>query len=92
MGTGTDMESVLSGFLTLDVVVGEDGTAALENVKILPLVKHHNADGSGYQITELSKYAPEMAAAHGVEGLTVDAMQSAVSGIIPADNFENTNG
>ena len=92
MGTGTDMESVLSGFLTLDVVVGEDGTAALENVKILPLVKHHNADGSGYQITELSKYAPEMAAAHGVEGLTVDAMQSAVRGIIPADYLENTNG
>lgn len=92
MATGTDVESVLSGMLTLDVVAGENGDTTLENVRILPLVEHHNADGTGYQITEVSKYAADMAAAHGVEGLTSEALQSVVNGIIPAAYLTDSNG
>ncbi|MBQ8402393.1 MAG: CapA family protein [Clostridia bacterium] len=92
MATGTDVESVLSGLLTLDVTADAEGTVALENIQILPLVKHHNADGTGYQTAELSKYAAEQASSHGVEGLTVEAMQSVVNGIIPAAFLPGQNG
>ena len=92
MATGTDAESVLSGLLTLDVIVSGEGSAVLENVRILPLVKHYNADGTDYHITELPKYAADMAGAHGVKGLTVEAMQSVFHGIIPAEYVLETNG
>lgn len=83
LATGTDAETVLSGLLTLDVVLGDEG-ASLENVQILPLAKHHTAEGTEYQITELSKYPADMAASHAVEGLTVRALESVYTGTIPA--------
>jgi len=91
MATGTDVESVLSGLLTLDVVVGEEGSATLENVKILPLVEHHNSDGSEYQISEFSKYTADLVAVHGVEDLSLEAMQTIINGIIPAEYSANNN-
>ncbi len=85
MGTGTDAASVLGGLLTFDVVSNGETGVVLEKVTIHPIVKHYEADNTGYQVAELAKYAPELAAVHGVSGLTMEALQSVVNGIIPAD-------
>ncbi len=84
MGTGTDAASILGGLLTFDVVAAEEGML-LDKVTIHPIVKHYEAGNTGYQVAELAKYAPELAAVHGVGGLTMEAMQSVVNGIIPAE-------
>ncbi len=83
LSTGTDVATSLGGLLTLDIVVDEAGYAALENVQILPVVKHYTADHTGYQITELAKYTGDTAALHGA-ALTVDDLQSVVDANIPA--------
>lgn len=89
LSTGTDAATSLGGILTLNIVVDEAGYAALENVQILPVVKHYTAEGAGYQITELAKYTGDTAALHGA-AITVDALQSVVNGTIPAAFLPNT--
>ncbi len=91
MGTGTDAASILGGLLTLDIVSVAE-TVTLENVTIHPIVKHYDAGNTGYQVAELSKYAPELASAHGVGNLTMEDMQAVVNGIIPAEFLPNNNG
>lgn len=89
LSTGTNAETSLGGLLTLDIVMDEDGYATLENVQILPVVKHYAADNTGYQITELAKYSSDSASLHGA-GLTVDALQSVVNRVIPATFLTNS--
>ncbi len=84
MGTGNDAASILGGILAFDVVAEEAGMV-LDNVTIHPIVKHYEVGNTGYQVAELAKYAPELAAVHGAGGLTMEAMQSVVNGIIPAE-------
>lgn len=90
LSTGADAETSLAGLLTLDIVVDETGAAAMENVQILPVVKHYAADHTGYQITELSKYSSETAALHSA-GITVEALQSVAERIIPTAFLSTTN-
>ena len=85
MGTGTDAASILGGLLTLDIVADDTGTVALENVIIHPVVKHYEIGCTGYQVAELAKYSAELAAVHGSENLTMEAMQSVVNAVIPAE-------
>ena len=89
LSTGTDAASSLCGMLTLDVVAAEEGVA-LENVKVLPLVKHYEAGSTGYQVSEFFKYSPETAALHG-ENVLKD-MYTVVFSIIPEVFLPETNG
>ncbi len=91
MGSGTDIAGVLGGLLTLDMVRGEEESIVLENVVIHPIVKHYEAEHVGYQVVALSSYAPELAALHGIGGLSIDGLQSVVNGIIPAAFLPNNN-
>ena len=90
LSTGSDAQTTLSGVLTLDVVMNEAGETTLEDVQILPVVKHYTAEG-GYQVTELTKYTADMAALHGLGNITVDALQSVVNGTLPAAFLPTNN-
>lgn len=90
LSTGSDAQTTLSGVLTLDVVMNEAGETTLEDVQILPVVKHYTAEG-GYQVTELTKYTADTAALHGLGNITVDALQSVVNGTLPAAFLPTNN-
>lgn len=91
LSTGGDTKTTLAGVLTLDVVMNDAGETTLENVQILPVVKHYTAGEVGYQVTELSKYTADVAALHGLGNITVDALQSAVNGSLPAAFLPTAN-
>lgn len=90
LSTGSDVQTTLAGVLTLDIVMNEAGETTLEDVQILPVVKHYTAEG-GYQVTELTKYTADVAALHGLGNITVDALQSVVNGILPAAFLPTNN-
>ncbi|MBR5446262.1 MAG: CapA family protein [Clostridia bacterium] len=91
LSTGTDAATSLSGMLTLEIAAAEDGIT-LENVKILPLVKHYEAGSTGYQVSEFFKYSPETAALHGAGETILNDMYTVVYSIIPEAFLPETNG
>ncbi len=92
MATGSDAAGVLGGLLTVDITADENGAVALDNVTIHPIVKHYEADMTGYQAVQFSQYSEELAAVHGSGSLSMDAMQSVINEIIPAEFLPRNDG
>jgi len=91
LSVGKTAETVLGGLLQLDIHSSEEGTILVENIRITPVVSHYTAEQKEYQAVRLSEYSNDVAATHGVGGLSTEVLQAAVQAVIPSQ-FLNSNG
>jgi len=83
ISSGNTWEQLLSGILTVDIVIKDNGIV-LENTAITPVITHYT-NAYSYQVMTLDSYTDDMAAGHKVENLSKDLFQKNAAVIIPTE-------
>ncbi len=85
LSDGDTRPGIISGILTMNIVVNNDGSISLSDTAVHPVVTHYTDNGNGYQVMEMSQYSNELAAVHMVKGLTQTSLREEVGKVISSD-------
>ncbi len=57
--------NMLSGMITFDIVMDENGVCTTENVLFMPIITHYSMNRDGLQVYHLENYSEALASTHG---------------------------